>query len=251
MSTHEFGGWLKHAREARGLSVEAIALQTKIPPRHLEALERGDSLRLPPFYQRAEVRAVARAVGVDERLAVARLEAELEPTPLPPAEASEPRRLHTGSALGLLGTCVLVAGLAAWGPFDRTAAKDGAAETPAQPDTAPAAPVAPPSVPLPAELPGAIPIGVDNASLASSTPGAPAASSELVINTQPEGARVTVDGIGWGAAPVVIRHLEPGDKHIRVTMDGYAAIERHVTVGEGGRETVRIRLSSQPGTGGL
>jgi transcriptional regulator with XRE-family HTH domain len=39
-------------REARGLTVEAIASLTKIPARHVEALERGDASPLPPFYQR-------------------------------------------------------------------------------------------------------------------------------------------------------------------------------------------------------
>ena len=86
MSTQQFGEWLRHAREARGLTVEAVASQTKIPPRHLVALERGDALPLPAFYQRAEVRAVARALGLDEELASARLQAELAPVDPAPAE---------------------------------------------------------------------------------------------------------------------------------------------------------------------
>ena len=40
--------------------------------------------------------------------------------------------------------------------------------------------------------------------------------TELVVTSQPPGARVTVDGIGWGSAPVSIRFLPAGSKRIRV-----------------------------------
>jgi len=36
--------------------------------------------------------------------------------------------------------------------------------------------------------------------------------------------------------------VEPGEKRIRVTMDGYKSSERSVMVDEGAQETVRIRL---------
>jgi hypothetical protein len=64
-----------------------------------------------------------------------------------------------------------------------------------------------------------------------------------VISTQPVGARVTVNGIGWGLSPVTIQHVEPGEKRIRVTMDGYRSIERSVTLDEGARQAIRIRLT--------
>ena len=51
---------------------------------------------------------------------------------------------------------------------------------------------------------------------------------ELIVKTEPAGGRVTVDGIGWGVAPVTIRYLPLGTKRIRVTKDGYAAQERVV-----------------------
>jgi hypothetical protein len=41
--------------------------------------------------------------------------------------------------------------------------------------------------------------------------------TELIVSTQPEGARVTVNGIGWGTAPVTIRYRPGGHKRIRVT----------------------------------
>ena len=236
MSTQQFGGWLRHEREARGLTVEAIAFQTKIPSRHIEALERGDAT-LPAFYQRAEVRTVARAVGVDPQLAVARLEAELAPvaqSPVaqaPPAPA-KPVQVSSSFVLALVAMVVVVFGLAGWSSFGRTAASKGAAETPASV-------TAPPATPLPSEV-----AAVPTIETVADPAPAPLGPTELAIRTQPEGARVTVNGIGWGTSPVTIRHLEPGEKRIRVTMDGYAASERSVTIEEGRRETIRIRLSS-------
>ena len=229
MSTQQVGGWLRHAREARGLTVEAIASQTKIPPRHLVALERGDALALPAFYQRAEVRAVARAVGVDERLAVAQLEAELAPAvePPPPAPSQPaPARVRSEYVLGMVGVGVLVVALAGWGGVERPAS-EVAREAPE-----PVAITASPAASLVSEALRAAPV----------EPGAPIGPTQLVITTQPVGARVTVDGIGWGESPITIRHLEPGEKRIRVSMDGYTSIERSIIVDEGTRETLRISL---------
>jgi transcriptional regulator with XRE-family HTH domain len=228
------GRWLRRARKARGLTLVALAAQTKIPRGHLEALERGEPSRLPAFYQRAEVRAVARAVGVDERHAVARLESFVPPVEpeLPPAP--EPDRRVRSEYVLLAGTAVLVAWMLGWGPFARTGSSIAPAE---MPNVAAASavesllPVQPPPLVQAAETapvpqPTAIRVG-----------------TELEIRTQPEGARVTVDGIGWGVSPVTIKHIEPGDKRVRVTMDGYRAVERSVAVDEGAREAVNVRLT--------
>jgi hypothetical protein len=66
--------------------------------------------------------------------------------------------------------------------------------------------------------------------------------SQLVVTSNPAGARVTVDGIGWGTTPVTIRHLSPGLKVIRVTMDGYVSQEREVRIGEDGIAAARVTL---------
>lgn len=69
----------------------------------------------------------------------------------------------------------------------------------------------------------------------------------LVVVTQPAGARVTVDGVAWGVTPVTIRHLSPGDKRVRVTKEGYAGEERRVRLTDGRPGgTVRIALRSVP-----
>jgi cytoskeletal protein RodZ len=239
MATSQLGGWLRHAREARGLTVEAIASQTKIPARHLQALERGDALTLPAFYQRAEIRAVARAVGVDERLAVQRLDAVLAPPPEPEARPERVRLVPTArvGSRYVLATCgagVLVVGLLAWGQFARTAAREGTVETHTQVAATPAAATSGDAARVPAIQAATEPLAAPEA--------APVGPTELVIRTQPAGARVTVNGIGWGVSPITIRHVEPGEKRIRVTMDGYKSSERSVMVDEGAQETVRIRL---------
>jgi lipid-A-disaccharide synthase len=71
--------------------------------------------------------------------------------------------------------------------------------------------------------------------------------TQLNITSQPEGARVTVDGIGWGVTPVTIRHLAEGAKRVRVTNDGYAAGERvvQVTADRASRVTFQLKALSE------
>jgi hypothetical protein len=68
--------------------------------------------------------------------------------------------------------------------------------------------------------------------------------TQLVISTEPEGARITVNGIGWGSSPATIPYLEPGQKRIRVSKEGYAAVERVLQVEQGQRHVLNIRLES-------
>ena len=60
------GERLRAAREAKGLSLEDVASQTRIPRRHLEAIESGDWSRLPaPTYTIGFSKSYASAVGLD------------------------------------------------------------------------------------------------------------------------------------------------------------------------------------------
>ena len=62
------GEFLRRARERRRLTLQQIAQSTKIPLRHLDALERDEFEALPSgMYRRAEVRAYADAVGLDSK----------------------------------------------------------------------------------------------------------------------------------------------------------------------------------------
>ncbi len=70
-----------------------------------------------------------------------------------------------------------------------------------------------------------------------------AAPSRLVVITQPEGARVTINGVGWGVTPLTIGHLPPGAKRVRVTKPGYRSEERVVGKdAEAADGTLRIAL---------
>jgi hypothetical protein len=53
-----------------------------------------------------------------------------------------------------------------------------------------------------------------------------------------------VNGIGWGLSPVTIRHLPPGDKHIRATKEGFAATQRRLVLDDGQRRTLNLRLAT-------
>lgn len=62
----DFGGKLRQAREARGISLRQIANRTKISVAALEALERNDVSRLPGgIFSRSFVRSYAAEVGLD------------------------------------------------------------------------------------------------------------------------------------------------------------------------------------------
>jgi len=67
----DFGGRLKRAREARGVSLRQIATDTKISIGVLEGLERGDISKLPGgIFSRAFVRSYAQQVGLDAEATV-------------------------------------------------------------------------------------------------------------------------------------------------------------------------------------
>ncbi len=60
------GERLRAAREEKGLTLEDVAAQTRIPRRHLESLENSDWERLPaPTYTNGFAKSYASAVGLD------------------------------------------------------------------------------------------------------------------------------------------------------------------------------------------
>jgi cytoskeleton protein RodZ len=67
-----FGRYLQTVRLERGLRLEAVADETRIAPSTLKAIEAEDFDRLPPdVFLKGFLRAFARAVGADEREALA------------------------------------------------------------------------------------------------------------------------------------------------------------------------------------
>src|SRR5262245_30582619 len=209
----------RQGREPRGMSLEQIAGETKIPLRHLQALERDDLSVVPEgLYRRAEIRAYARAVPLD-RECLGKLEHAMqaaEPPPVVPEVASLPNTPPPKTvlvALRRLGTA-LVLGLVTREKEDKVPAAVQSNSTvdpqPPQQPTAPAdeeqrttpeneqtldSPVA--TVGGPVSPPESVPTAADIEQRVAQP-----ASTELLITSEPAGARVTVDGIGWGSTPV-------------------------------------------------
>ena len=259
--SNSLGEMLRRARERRGLTLERVARETKIPQRHLEALEH-DNLGVIPsgFYRRAELRTYAQAVGLDQRLALAELEsAQASPDPSEPQETRQ-RTAASTSPLPYIAMAVAVIAVIA-AVFGRAGIEDTPQPTPsgvissgatsapqpasvsAKPEPTPDA-VAPDAVAPDAVTPEvAAPAAVAQVAVDPTQAPAPAASvTELVVTTEPEGARITVNGIGWGSSPARIPYLEPGQKRIRVSKEGYVAVERLLQVEQGRQQALNIRL---------
>jgi transcriptional regulator with XRE-family HTH domain len=270
------GQLLKRARERRGLTLQQVARETRIPLRRLEALEREDPVAAQDdFYRRAAIRTYARTLHVDERLAMARFERAVHASPpreaAPEPSSPQPPRRPAKRVVSVLAVlAALAAGIwfslserrrtfelpAIAGPADTRPSQEPPAVSPpaalearstlqgTQPGQAvPSSgrsdePLSKPAAdPAPGSDPAAAPALIPQR-------GSPDPVTELVVSTDPAGGRVTVNGIGWGLAPVTIRYLAPGAKRIRVTKEGYLPEERVVQLVDGDPTSVDIRLSS-------
>src|SRR5688572_6435888 len=260
---------LRRAREQRGLTLEQVADETKVPLEQLAALERD---ALPHvnrgFYQRAHIRAYARAVELDEHVVLAELKREAAPVDLhpPPVHQPPPVRARSLRAPYVVMTVVcasLVVGISGVVWEASTARGTGghaAVAAPSQPEghavatsgntleigqsTSQAAE----STRLVAEStpPAAVQdVGTREANAHTQSPATPAVT-ELVITTDPVDARVVVNGVGWGSSPITIQHLAPGEKRLRVTKDGYMAVEHVTHVVSDRSTTVNIQLQPSP-----
>jgi cytoskeleton protein RodZ len=158
------GDRLRAAREARGLSLTEISARTRVPQRHLEALESGDYTSLPsPTYAVGFSKAYARAVGADEVAVAQDVRRELDRlgprTPeYVPYETADPARVPSRGvtiiALGIAVAVLVLVGL--W--YGTTLFRGGASRQVATTETSgsPAPVVA--SAPVPAAKP-AVPTG--------------------------------------------------------------------------------------------
>jgi cytoskeletal protein RodZ len=73
------GAQLKAAREARGLTLEQVAAETRIPQRHLVTIEAGNFAALPArTYAIGFTRTYAKAVGLNDSEIADRVRAELD-----------------------------------------------------------------------------------------------------------------------------------------------------------------------------
>ena len=259
-----FGEFLRRARERRGLTLQQISHETKIPERHLKALEHGNLSAVPRgIYRRAEVRAYAKTVGLDQNLALAEFERVAESrngAGVPAAQLMEeeppPRAL---AMIGILTLAIAAISITAmwtekfFSPDSDRAVLAATFVTPTKPLELARAPgqmpgtVATASRPAPVN-PEPLPASTARAPALPVAPATPPAkrtsvNAQLVITTEPNGARVTIDGVGWGMTPLTIAHLPFGDKQIRVTKDGFESATRLVSLGNGrSRRTLHIRL---------
>jgi transcriptional regulator with XRE-family HTH domain len=199
---------LRNARERRGVTLDRLAEETKIPRDRLAAFEQEGFRPDGGFYQRAQRQVLSVLMAISCLVVVAVVAATQftrdSNDALHPAEAIV--QPASGDAVDPpIHRADDIRSLGAGEPASR--ATVGVTEVEEAPATAAVPPV-----------------------------------TELVITSQPEGARVTVDGVGWGVTPLTIRHLPEGTKRFRLTSDGYVAAERVMHVQPGGARTVAVEL---------
>jgi cytoskeletal protein RodZ len=115
------GQRLREAREAKGLSVEDVAAQTRIPTRHLTSLEESDWDKLPAAtYSIGFAKNYAGVVGLDRSEIGDQLRAEMGDTRFTAVhpevyEAVDPARtMPKGLVFGALGLLILVVLALSW-----------------------------------------------------------------------------------------------------------------------------------------
>jgi len=255
----EFGASFRKARERLGVSLDQIAIETRISTRFLLAIENEDFRRLPGgIFNRGFIRTYAERVGLNPEEAVAeyeRLVRTTEPdvlvgsTPTPPPSSA--RGLYAASVV------ILVLLIAAYYFFNRaTTATSVAVNRPAVDATPPQpAPVPPPpAVEAPAaektepaaSTPASNP--TESAPTAPSTPqstnqgaraqdAAPAAAGQLALEVEilePTWIKISTDG-----TPVLNRELPPG------TTKRYTA-QNSISVVVGNAGGISMKVNDKP-----
>lgn len=148
------GEKLREARLAQGMDLADIAARTRVPLRHLQAIETSDYSGLPsPTYAVGFVRAYARAVGADEVALARELRAETAGSfaERPVYESYDPQDpvREPSSGLALAGAIIAVLLLVAVGLWYGTDWFRGGGEPEAQPSAAPSATATVPVPPAP------------------------------------------------------------------------------------------------------
>jgi len=241
-----FGAFLRDARERRGKTLQQVASETRIPWRHLDALEHGHLDQVPGgMYRRAEVRAYAEAVGLDRGVALAHLEHVLEhqdaadmPHVRTPLAEPRARNWPVYLALALLTAATL------WAASQWEVRSAPFADPPSG-DAQPLATVDPPrATPTPSASP---PVDIPAAVVAApvvETALPPPTDFALTVTSSPDGARVLVDGIARGRTPVTIRNLDAGERRVRVVLAGFLSVETRVGLAD--RPSTSVHLDLRP-----
>ncbi len=213
------GALLGAARRARGLELADMARETRVPLRHLAAIEADTHDNLPALpYAIGFVKAFARAVGVDPEMAAARFRGETNKSahvPVAPAMTPmderrlPPRGLVTASIAALIAVIALVV---AWstGAFDAALPAAG----PPAPVAAVAAPVVAPVAP--SRMPTVAGTATDPATAGADAPrvAAPATTPIATPSTTATTSAATAAPVAAGS--VVITATE--DAWIKVSV---------------------------------
>ena len=160
-----FGENMQREREMRGITLQEIALSTKIGVRSLQALEEEDFEKLPGgIFNKGFVRAYARYLGIDEEQAVADFQAaRTEKMPAPFGQTLQkvyqtqpPKESHSGTIFVIVLALMVLGGLGYLGwrmkwleklhitsrsSSQTVAAPDPVAETSNPPNPSPPAPL--------------------------------------------------------------------------------------------------------------
>jgi cytoskeleton protein RodZ len=229
------GEQLRQARESKGLSLEDVAAQTRIPQRHLASIETGDWDNLPaPTYTIGFAKSYAGAVGLDRTEIGIQLREEMggqrfASNSTDVFEPADPRRtMPKGLVIGAIAAVIVLIVLMTWlnnRSLNQTNEAETQAATPAQTSAAPTtaapttgqAPAAPAPAPQataqgPVILMATDPVWLQVSEKAGATlfsgmlqPGqtytVPANSTAPVLKTgKPEALKITV---GTTVAPTV------------------------------------------------
>jgi cytoskeletal protein RodZ len=146
------GERLRTAREEKGISLEDIAAQTRIPRRHLESLENSDWEHLPaPTYTIGFARSYASSVGLDRTEISDQLRSELggQRPVTTTAEIFEPadpaRTMPKWLVFGAIAAVIALVVVMSWLNKRSLEEPDAASNEPVATASAPATPSAPPA----------------------------------------------------------------------------------------------------------
>jgi transcriptional regulator with XRE-family HTH domain len=218
----DIGARLRHAREGRGLTIDALSKSTRVQPRILSAIEQNDPVSLPPRpYGRGFVRAFAAEVGLDPENTVRDFFSQFRPAEPPAVQPVKRTAVEEHPRHPWLWPVAAVLGYAAVGALVIVAGRwvmQGGGEAGAVGTSGAAVP---PAVSA-AERPAA--------------PPAPAPISGIAVALEAQGpawVTATVDG-----ERMVYRTLQPGE---RVSLEG----KRDVTVRTGDAGALLWRVNGR------
>ncbi len=260
----DFGAYVRQARQARLLTFEAIAAETKIKRELWSDLEANDLKRWPKeqIYRRGFLRAYAEVIGLAPEDVLARFAQQFteQPEPNRTQPAAGETRVFEGklqklalpqirqfSTLAVLPLGLLI-GVGALPLQDRKAAETMSGRSSATSVASVVAHVEQSARQLSGvDVPKiAAPVsGVAAETRAVNLQPIPATAIEgtLLVMSNPPDAFITVNDIGRGKTPLKLQYLALGSYTIRVIQAGYQVSQQRVTLdSENPRRTVRVNL---------